>query len=91
MISPDFVAESVKIQNSGDAFGEPARYGYMWWIKKVAGREAFYARGYGGQYLLVLPRDDLVILCTSDWRQPEYPEHFALAENFILPTVLAKE
>jgi CubicO group peptidase (beta-lactamase class C family) len=90
LISPAYIAQSVKVQNTGDFFGEPARYGYMWWITSVAGYEAFYARGYGGQYLMVLPKADLVVLCTSDWKQPEYPRHFALVEQFIVPAIVSK-
>jgi hypothetical protein len=36
---------------------------------------------------MVIPRADLVVLCTSDWKQPEYPEHFALVEEFIMPAI----
>lgn len=87
LIPPAYIVESVKVQNTGLFFGEPARYGYMWWITNIAGYDAFYARGYGGQYLMVLPKADMVVLCTSDWKQPEYPEHFALIEEFILPSI----
>ncbi len=90
LISPAYVAESVKVHNRGDFFGEPTSYGFMWWIASVAGQDAFYARGYGGQFLMVLPKADLVILCTSDWKQPEYPQHFALVEQFILPSIVSK-
>jgi CubicO group peptidase (beta-lactamase class C family) len=90
LISPAYITESVKLQNEGDFFGERARYGYMWWITSIAGNEAFYARGYGGQYLIVIPKADLVVLCTSDWKQPEYNEHFALIERFILPSIASK-
>lgn len=90
LISPAFIAQSTTMQNSGDFFGEAVRYGYAWFIKNVAGREAFYARGYGGQYMMVLPKADLVILCTSDWERPEYPEHFALVERFVIPSVVAE-
>jgi len=90
LISPAYIAESVKVQNTGDFYGESARYGYMWWITSVAGYEAFYARGYGGQYLMVIPKADLVVLCTSDWRQPEYPRHLALIEEYILPSIASK-
>jgi CubicO group peptidase (beta-lactamase class C family) len=82
-----YVAESVKPQNRGNFYGEQAVYGYGWWITNVAGRDAFYARGYGGQYLMVIPRADLVVLCTSDWKQPEYPDHFSLVAEFILPSI----
>lgn len=87
LIAPAYIAESVKVQNKGEFFGERAAYGYMWWIASVGGRPAFYARGYGGQYLMVIPSEDAVVLCTSDWRQPEYPEHFALVERFVLPAL----
>jgi len=87
LIAPEYVADSVKVQNQGEFYGEPARYGYMWWIAGIGGHDGFYARGYGGQYLMVLPDLDLVVLCTSDWQRPEYPDHFALIQSFILPAL----
>jgi CubicO group peptidase (beta-lactamase class C family) len=87
LIPGEYIAESVKVQNEGDFYGEHARYGYMWRIANFAGYGTFYARGYGGQYLMVIPKADLVVLCTSDWQKPEYPEHFALIEKFVLPSI----
>ena len=90
IVPPDYVADSVKIHNAGDFFGTHVEYGYLWWIKRVARHDVFWAAGYGGQYLMVLPDVDMVVLCTSDWKQPEYPEHFALIERFILPSVVTR-
>jgi CubicO group peptidase (beta-lactamase class C family) len=87
LISPEYVADSTVLHATGDFFGERARYGYMWWIADIPGYDAFYARGYGGQYLMVIPKLALVVLCTSDWRQPEYPSHYALVEKFLLPSL----
>lgn len=87
LIPPAYVADSVKVQNKGDFYGEKVQYGYMWWITSIAGQDAFYARGYGGQYMMVIPRADLVILCTSDWTQPEFPQHFDLIGAFVLPAI----
>ncbi len=81
LIAPAFIEDSVKEHNTGDFYGEKARYGYMWWIADTG----YYARGYGGQYLMVIPKADMVVLCTSDWKRPEYPEHFALMNDFVLP------
>ena len=90
LIPAAYVADSLRVHNEGDFFGTHVQYGYMWWLKKVAGHDAFWAAGYGGQYLMVVPDVDLVVLCTSDWKQPEYPEHFALVADFVLPSVVVR-
>jgi CubicO group peptidase (beta-lactamase class C family) len=40
-------------------------YGYGWWIREFAGAEACFAWGYGGQYILVFPERQLVVVTTS--------------------------
>lgn len=40
-------------------------YGYGWWMRELAGREAYYAWGFGGQYIIVVPDADLVVVATS--------------------------
>ena len=40
-------------------------YGYGWWIREMAGREAYYAWGFGGQYIVLVPRLDLTVVSTS--------------------------
>jgi CubicO group peptidase (beta-lactamase class C family) len=40
-------------------------YGYGWWIRELAGRQTFYAWGYGGQYIFLVPSLDLAIVTTS--------------------------
>jgi CubicO group peptidase (beta-lactamase class C family) len=45
-------------------------YGYGWWIRSAwspSGRHAvYYAWGYGGQFIFVVPSLDLVVVATSD-------------------------
>jgi CubicO group peptidase (beta-lactamase class C family) len=41
-------------------------YGYGWWIRDMAGHATFYAWGYGGQLVFVVPDLDLVVVTTSD-------------------------
>ena len=41
-------------------------YGYGWWIKSMAGFEVPYAWGYGGQFILLVPDLDLVVVTTSN-------------------------
>jgi CubicO group peptidase (beta-lactamase class C family) len=46
---------------SGDA------YGYGWFIRRYANTAFAYARGYGGQFIHVLPAEQMVVAMTSDW------------------------
>lgn len=61
-----WVAESTREQSGGHAwFG---RYGLHWWLRPLADRRAasmFFAMGYGGQYLFVVPSLDLVAVFFS--------------------------
>ena len=40
-------------------------YGYGWWIREMAGVTAYYAWGFGGQFIFVVPALDLVVVSTS--------------------------
>jgi CubicO group peptidase (beta-lactamase class C family) len=46
--------------------GVPAGYGYLWWTRKVEGYRAFYAAGYGGQFIYVIPELNLVAVIVSE-------------------------
>lgn len=41
-------------------------YGYGWWIEQTAGFDTPYAWGYGGQFIVLVPDLDLVVVATSD-------------------------
>lgn len=41
------------------------RYGYGWWIKESAGHPVYFAWGYGGQYLFLVPDLELMVVTTS--------------------------
>ena len=42
-------------------------YGYGWFIRNVESSGFVYARGYGGQFIHVLPQEGIVVAMTSDW------------------------
>ncbi len=46
-------------------WGSDREYGYAWWIRELGGRDTFYAWGYGGQFIFVVPSLELVIVTTS--------------------------
>jgi CubicO group peptidase (beta-lactamase class C family) len=41
------------------------QYGYGWWVRDLGGHHTFYAWGYGGQFIFVVPDLDLVVVATS--------------------------
>ncbi len=41
-------------------------YGYGWWIKTVRDRPVYFAWGYGGQMVFVIPTLDMTVVMTSD-------------------------
>ncbi len=42
-------------------------YGYLWWLGRAQGRDFYLADGYAGQFILVAPDLDLVVVATSGW------------------------
>ena len=47
-------------------WGNDREYGYGWWIRTLGAETAYYAWGYGGQFVFVVPASRLVIVMTSD-------------------------
>jgi CubicO group peptidase (beta-lactamase class C family) len=41
-------------------------YGYQWWMGKLGGSDIFYAAGKGGQFIIVAPELEMVIVTTSN-------------------------
>ena len=46
-------------------WGSDREYGYGFWIREFNGHRSFYAWGYGGQFIFIIPGKDLVIVTTS--------------------------
>jgi CubicO group peptidase (beta-lactamase class C family) len=59
-------ASSFKItSNNAQPFGPS--YGYFWWIGNIHGHDYFFANGYGGQFIVVVPEINLVVSATNIW------------------------
>ena len=43
-------------------FESSPQYGYGWWMHNIKGKELFYMRGHLGQFVIVIPDDDLIIV-----------------------------
>jgi len=54
-------------------------YGMLWWVSD-ASPAAFFAWGYGGQFVYVVPSRDLVVVATTEWSALTETTPEALAE-----------
>ena len=43
-------------------FANSPEYGYGWWLHTVKGKKVFYMRGHLGQFVIVIPEDDIIIV-----------------------------
>jgi CubicO group peptidase (beta-lactamase class C family) len=57
-------------------------YGYYWWIDSFGG---YSAHGFGGQYIFVLPKLDMVVVFTGGLADPDFPAPHQLVETYLLP------
>lgn len=42
-------------------FADSPYYGYGWWINNYLGKKMYYMRGHLGQFVIVIPEDDIII------------------------------
>lgn len=62
LIDSSFVMESVIAAPLMDNGKPNKEYGYQWWISEVDGEKIFYCRGILGQYIVVIPSKEIVMV-----------------------------
>lgn len=65
LVPRSFVASATTMQSEGGP-PEGVAYGYLWWVTEDCGHRSFFAGGYGGQYVTVVPELGLVVATTGD-------------------------
>jgi CubicO group peptidase (beta-lactamase class C family) len=70
------------------------QYGYGWWMRELAGHQAYFAWGFGGQYIILVPDLDLVVVTTSastvaEDRRSHRRTLFELIEALVIAPVAA--
>lgn len=68
IVDPDYAIAATTRQSDGEAvtggsIGVP--YGFQWWITDGVGYDAFFALGFGGQYVYVVPDLNLVVVVAA--------------------------
>lgn len=51
-------------------FASSPEYGYGWWLSTYKGKKIFYMNGHLGQYVIVIPEDDLIIVRFGHEKMP---------------------
>jgi len=65
LLPESFIAAATTPHSAGGP-PEGTSYGYLWWITEDGGHRSFFAGGYGGQYVTVIPELALVVATTGD-------------------------
>jgi CubicO group peptidase (beta-lactamase class C family) len=70
------------------------RYGYGWWMRELAGHQAYFAWGFGGQYIIIVPALELVVVTTSastvaEDRRSHRRTLFEIVEDLVIAPVAA--
>jgi CubicO group peptidase (beta-lactamase class C family) len=64
-------------------------YGYGWFIAELGGKKLYYAWGYGGQFVFIVPELQLTVVTTSNPNGPRDFEHlggiYDILRDCILP------
>ncbi len=69
IVPSDWVTESTARHLSTDGVMPFCTgYGYLWWVCEGSGQNFYLANGFGGQFILVAPQLDLVVVAQSHWR-----------------------
>ena len=63
-------------------------YGYQWWVSDD-GR--YMAIGYAGQFIFVVPEQELVVVFTSDLSENDFYGPQNLLDTFIIPAAVSSE
>jgi CubicO group peptidase (beta-lactamase class C family) len=81
IIPADWVADSTRNQIPATI---TSGYGYQWW---VAGDGVYMAMGYAGQYIIVAPEQDLVVVFTSNMNANDSTVPLSLMYDFVILAV----
>jgi CubicO group peptidase (beta-lactamase class C family) len=81
-----WVQESTRESRPRVGFFGDEGYGYLWWATRAQGHNAYFALGYGAQYLYVVPDLDLVVVITAN--TAVFPERIKDAAPLITSLII---
>jgi CubicO group peptidase (beta-lactamase class C family) len=88
VVPAEWVTESTA-QHSPGGPPEGTGYGYQWWVSRETGRPSYFAAGYGGQFIYVVPDLELVVAMSGNlFLAPDrLRDHRYLVREWIVPAL----
>ena len=77
LFSKNYYWESIRPQVTG-GFPEKTDYGYYWWVDKYKNVDFYYASGFGGQLLCVIPELNVTAVIVSRMDRPHLENKFII-------------
>lgn len=81
VVPEEWIRESWRPRTSSPYNGH--RYGLGWWMRESNGRPVYFAWGYGGQFIFVVPELELTVAATSDPDAARSGEHLRIVHGLI--------
>jgi CubicO group peptidase (beta-lactamase class C family) len=75
IISKNYVRESLTPAPLDFTGNEKNCYGYQWWLTEEKGHKIFYARGLRGQYIVVIPDEQIIFVRLGKERGQPREDH----------------
>ena len=82
IIHPEWVSEGAGGQIDAGFGWLSEKYGFHWWVDKNG---YYFAAGYGGQFIFVIPEHDMIFATTSKLSGLEFFKPEQLLNDYILP------
>jgi len=90
IVSESWVLDSMVPRSRSERSGR--EYGYSWWLRTMEGLDVYYAWGYGGQFIFIVPELQLVVAVTSspspgEGRREHLRTVYDMVERQVIPAV----
>lgn len=74
LINSDYIKNSIQKPQIGNKIID--HYGYQWWLIKHKGEQIYYARGILGQYIIMVPSKNAIIVRLGHKRGAKMGNHY---------------
>lgn len=93
VLTPDWIQQSWTPRFMNSSFNGRHDYGYLWWHARFGGESTWFAWGYGGQFLFLLPDLEAAVVMTGDpdaRSRTGNAQVYDVLERFIVPYLQAR-